>query len=303
MSNDQHIFAIAPLEMARDHRLTAAQYRILLALLSFRNREGNLVWPSRERLAELTGYTVNTISKYTRQLEGIGWLEKDGKGGRSMAVRYRITVPDLDLDEGETVTEQVTVSRLSHPVDNRGTYQETLSNPETVSNQETVSNPDTKTLSNPDRGKEQTREQTNSCAANARAREDDAAVEHGDVKHPSSVKFPNDMIATLAELGFRHEQVHTPKVIAMLRRWNARGVKPDDIRQLVITLRARAPNREFGPAYLDAPMNDYIEALSNEQTETGSTTRTTGHRRRTKAEMFWDNIRPGLEVPWDAPDP
>ena len=130
----QHVFSIAPIEMVRDHRLTAAQYRVLLALLSFRNREGNLVWPSRERLAELTGYTVNSISKYTRQLEELGWLKKIGKGGRSKSVKYRITVPNIDLDSGKTV---------SNP--------ETVSNPDTKT-AKTLSNPDTKTLSNLDRG-------------------------------------------------------------------------------------------------------------------------------------------------------
>ena len=128
---DQHVFAIAPLEMARDRRLGAPHLRVLLALLSFRNKEDNLVWTSRKRLSDITGYTIQNISRYTRELVGLGWLEKDGNGGRSQSVRYRITVPDIGAEDGETVTEQVTVSRLSHPVDNRETYTETVSQQDT----------------------------------------------------------------------------------------------------------------------------------------------------------------------------
>ena len=120
------------------------------------------------------------------------------------------------------------------------------------------------------------------------------------MEHQAAVEHPAELIAELAQLGFRAEQVHTPRVITMLRRWQSAGVTPDILRQLVTTLRARAPNRPFGPAYLDAPMHDYLEALRHEPTDTGSTTRTAGHRQRTRAEMFWDNIRPGLETPWDA---
>ena len=270
MADSQHVFAIAPLEMVRDRRLGAPHLRILLALLSFRNREGNLVWPKRERLAEITGYRVQNISKYTGQLEQFGWLEKDGTGGRSMAVRYRITVPDIPVETADTVTESITLSRLETPLDNRGTYpvkaSETVTNPVTVTNQETVTNPVTKTVTNPVTRIEQTNEQTNRCA-NTRAHA--YGGDGGDC-----VEHPGELVTTLAGLGFRAEQVHTPKVMAMLRRWVGGGVTPGILRQLVNTLRARAPNREFGPAYLDAPMHDYLEALANEQPDTSSTTRT-----------------------------
>lgn len=132
---DQHIFSIAPLEMARDRRLGAPHLRILLALLSFRNKTGDLVWPKRERLAEITGYQPHNISKYTRQLVDLGWLEKTGSGGRSRAVRYRITVPEIP----ET---------------------ETVSGMDTVSKSETVSKSGTKTVSKSDTRIEQTNEQT-----------------------------------------------------------------------------------------------------------------------------------------------
>jgi len=114
----QHLFAIVPIDAARDHRLTAAQYRVLIGLLTFRAKNTDTVWPSRAALAERTGYTITTISKYTRQLESLGWLTKDGAGGRGKSTCYRITVPDLD-------------------------GYETVSTPDTVSEEKTVSNPDT----------------------------------------------------------------------------------------------------------------------------------------------------------------
>ncbi len=215
---DQRIFSIVPLEAARDHRLTAAQYRLLIALLSFRNKRGDLVWPKRSRLCELTGYTERSVSKYTSQLVKLGWLVKRGAGGRSMGCYYEITVPDIPMPEVETVSEEITVSQVNMGVDNRETPSETvsnpdrvlpsetLSNPETVSNLETVSNPDTvsaktlsnpdtKTLSNLDRGKEQTKEQTiggTDQGEHTRARTRDAHAPRRETPRARGTRLPDD---------------------------------------------------------------------------------------------------------------
>ena len=106
-----HVFAIVPLEAARDRRLSASHYRVLIALLSFRGKDTNLIWPSRERIAAITGYHIDKISRLTTELVRYGWLEKTQRGGR--ACEYRIRVPDLGPIEGEMVTERVTVPRLS----------------------------------------------------------------------------------------------------------------------------------------------------------------------------------------------
>jgi DNA-binding transcriptional regulator YhcF (GntR family) len=122
-----------------------------------------------------------------------------------------------------------------------------------------------------------------------------------------STGHPAELIAEFSKLGFRAGQIHTPKVVGMLRRWQANGVTQQHIRDLVAMIRTRAPDKTFSPAYLDAPMNDYIEAIRNDNAiqATGTTgPQHRGHRsNRSKAEMFWDNIRPGLSVPWDQPDP
>jgi len=106
-------FLIAPLELVQDHRLTLMQTRILLALLSFRNKQTNTVFPKRESLAERAGYSIAVISRTTTQLVNLGWLKKVGDGGRRRASHYEIMVPDLDtktVTESVTVTEPVTVT-------------------------------------------------------------------------------------------------------------------------------------------------------------------------------------------------
>lgn len=125
-------FAIVPIDAARDHRLTAMQYRVLIAILSFRNRNSDTCYPSREKLAQRTGYSIANISKVTGALVNLGWLEKDGKGGRSSTTIYRVKVP-------ETVADQATVSA-----------DETVSGLETVSELATVAGSDNKTVAGSD---------------------------------------------------------------------------------------------------------------------------------------------------------
>jgi hypothetical protein len=100
------VFSIVPIEVWRDKRLTLEQIRVLGVLLSFRAKNTDTVWPSRQQIAERCGMNVCNISTATSSLERLGWLRKDGKGGHSKATRYTITVPDLD-DSG-TVAHSAT---------------------------------------------------------------------------------------------------------------------------------------------------------------------------------------------------
>src|SRR5690606_1259398 len=103
------------------------QLRLLIALLSFRAKNSDTIWPKRETLSKRCGYSINTISKITGQLVDLGWLIKTGSGGRSSPSSYKITVPDLD-----TVSPEETVAEV-----------------DTVSNSETVPEPATKALAEP----------------------------------------------------------------------------------------------------------------------------------------------------------
>jgi len=101
--------AVIPMSAITDDRLSKTQLRVLLALYSFRNpKSTNVVFPGREKLAQITGYPVTKISKTTSDLEKLGWLVKDGNGGRSKTTRYSLceTVPEtVTVTESETVTD------------------------------------------------------------------------------------------------------------------------------------------------------------------------------------------------------
>lgn len=129
------LFSIVPIDVCLDERLTKMQIRVLIALLSFRNKNTDICFPKRKALSERCGYTEQTISKVTKQLVELGWIRKQGLGGFSAPCTYLITVPELD----------------------------TVSKTDTVSKQDilTVSKPATTTVSEVDTRKEQTIEHTN----------------------------------------------------------------------------------------------------------------------------------------------
>lgn len=240
-------FARMPLEAIRDRRLSLIQTRVLMALKSFQNREGETVYPKREALAKLTGYTVENISKATSQLEQFGWLNKVSNGGRSKGAEYEITVPDLDTVSMPEKGGSSTTKRVSET--------ETVSEVETVSESDsiTVSEPDTLTVSDSDtplkkeeQTMEQTREQTSSTASDVAS-----------------------MIATFAKLGFDVLQVRRPKVIGMLSQWSAEGVTHEDITALVQLKREESPDNPIAsPMYFQGAMHDYLEAKRHEPEKT-----------------------------------
>lgn len=134
MTCDQHVFSIIPIEVALDGRLSKTHIRVLIALLSFRGKNTNLVWPSRESLMERCGLPETRISTATTELVSLGWLKKTGKGGFSKATVYEITVPN----QSETVTEPVTVVELV-----------TVTEPVTVTESVTVTEPVTRGVTEP----------------------------------------------------------------------------------------------------------------------------------------------------------
>ena len=101
-------FSILPIEVLKDRRLNARDLRVLVALHAFKNRDGRC-WPSRDLLAALTGLPASRISTVTTRLAALGWLSKEGNGGRSRACRYRMRIP-LTITTAETVSDPVTVA-------------------------------------------------------------------------------------------------------------------------------------------------------------------------------------------------
>lgn len=148
---DAGTFALVPLEVVQDKRLTLWQIRVLVALFSFRNKNTDTVWPSRAAISERSGMHPSNISAATSALVELGWLKKEGVGGNSKASRYTITVPDLD-----TVAESTTVVQST-----------TVAAPATT----TVAESTTTTVAAPatriEQTKEQTKEQTNKAPRKA----------------------------------------------------------------------------------------------------------------------------------------
>lgn len=129
-------FALVPIEVIKDKRLTLEQTRVLVALFSFRNKNTNTVWPSRAVIAERTGMHVSNISAATTELVSLGWLVKEGVGGYSKSTRYTITVPEtLPEKKKKTVADSATVAQ-----------QATVAQETTVADSTTVADQATQTL-------------------------------------------------------------------------------------------------------------------------------------------------------------
>jgi hypothetical protein len=110
---EQALFTIVPNDIWLDPRLSKTDLRVLGAILSFRAKNTNIVWPSRAKIGERTGLPETKISVATGRLVRLGWLEKEGKGGFSKATRYLVKVPELGsttVPESVTVTDSVTVT-------------------------------------------------------------------------------------------------------------------------------------------------------------------------------------------------
>ena len=108
-------FAQVPIQVIQDSRLTLEQLRVLIALLSFGNKNGGSVWPKRALIAERTGMHPANISAATSALVKLGWLEKVGKGGFSKSTRYTLKMPATvaHLATSGSTDAQRTVNRRS----------------------------------------------------------------------------------------------------------------------------------------------------------------------------------------------
>lgn len=155
-------FARMPIEAFMDRRLSGRDLRILGLLYVHADKNG-VCWPSRGKLAELSGLPVKRISETTTRLARFGWLTKQGKGGRSTACRYGLHIPD-ELT-GQTIEQTGTASEtVLNPVTvtETGTVKHSLPSPKPGGFiAETVPTLGTKTVPETGRGIEQTMEKTN----------------------------------------------------------------------------------------------------------------------------------------------
>ncbi|WP_432785040.1 hypothetical protein AAEX37_01979 [Oligella sp. MSHR50489EDL] len=122
-------FIIIPFDILADDRLTLRQIRVLMSILSWRKKDTNVSAISREMIAERTGYQLSRVSTITTELEILGWLKKEGNGGRSKWIRYQICDVNISKKDGlngtqngnhleeETVAEIVTVTETETVTD------------------------------------------------------------------------------------------------------------------------------------------------------------------------------------------
>lgn len=122
-------FIIVPFDVLADDRLTLRQIRVLMSILSWRKKNTNVSAISREMIAERTGYPPSRVSTITSELETLGWIKKDGNGGRSRWIRYQICDVHINEKDGlndyqnsdclddERIAETVTVTKTETVTD------------------------------------------------------------------------------------------------------------------------------------------------------------------------------------------
>ena len=92
-TRERFAFLPASLLQALNQQVSHGAFVVYTMLATFADRSGHC-WPSRAKLAEMTGFDVEYISRLTSELESKGFLRKESlPGGR---VDYYLTVVLLD---------------------------------------------------------------------------------------------------------------------------------------------------------------------------------------------------------------
>lgn len=101
-----------PLEVFKDSRLSKTELRVLGILLTFMRPPRKMYcYPKRETISSLcNGLDVNKISTATTRLVKLGWLVKEGNGGKSCSSRYHFKVPAITTAFSDT--DSVTVTAI-----------------------------------------------------------------------------------------------------------------------------------------------------------------------------------------------
>lgn len=126
-------FVMIPLAANTDSRLSFRQLKTLTAICSFRRSADDFcVEAGRDEIASRCGFNASIVSTATTELQRLGWLVKQGAGGRAaggggLKTTYTITIPETvsnyaTVAESETVSESTTVPEsVSTTVSTSGT--------------------------------------------------------------------------------------------------------------------------------------------------------------------------------------
>jgi hypothetical protein len=108
------MFAKLPAAFIRDERLTFNDWKVYAALRLHSFKSG-FCRPFRGTLTAETGLRERTVSTHTTRLQRLGWIRKEGDGGKNKPCQYRVfetPEPDATLPlDGQTVPETRTVTR------------------------------------------------------------------------------------------------------------------------------------------------------------------------------------------------
>lgn len=105
--------------MLADSRLTGRQFKVLCALRMFADSKTGEAHPKRSQIADATGIAENKITDDTRALEQLGWLTRDGDGGRSTSTTYTLfDEPKTNPETGclNPPQKRVSIKKETHPV-------------------------------------------------------------------------------------------------------------------------------------------------------------------------------------------
>ena len=80
-----------------DTRLPGNLKFLLLAYADAAEHDGTDVWPGQKRLADMTGVSVSTVAKLTRELLKIGVLVQTGRGHKGRRAAYYIPLDTLGI--------------------------------------------------------------------------------------------------------------------------------------------------------------------------------------------------------------
>jgi hypothetical protein len=123
-------FAMIPLAALMAPDLTYRMLKVFGAICSFRKDSADFfIEAGRDEIASRCGLNASIVSTATTELQRLGWLIKQGAGGRGLKTTYTITIPET-VSTSETVTKSETVLKY-----------------ETVSESETVAESASKTVS------------------------------------------------------------------------------------------------------------------------------------------------------------
>jgi len=244
-------FALVPIELISDNRLTLKQQRVLLALLSFRSKSSDVVWPTRGQLADVTGMIPSNISAATTQLVALGWIKKEGKGGFSKSTRYRLSIPET-VSGSDTVSGPKTVSG-SDTVSGAGTVSDSDTGGVSDSDTGRVSDSDTGMgVSDSDTGKEHTNH-TNGTDHKRCARAGCPSVDDAGQQMPHV-----EIAVALRKAGMPANSNH-PKVVA----WAQAGVSPAVALEALEIARGRKRDGPIPVGYLAPIIHDLMKPKTN----------------------------------------